>query len=329
MASGTIELEYSSKYFLGQIVWDSTINESNNTSTINAVLQVRKADGVTTSGTYYYEFYLGSKSKTGNWYQQLGQNWTTVCSLTDTITHASDGSASFWVYGSVRGPSGTSLASHSVSYETDVALASIYKLTISTGTGASVTVKRTSSSSGETGTLSNGSKIYAGDVITVTFTASTGYFITTHTVGGTTFTSGKSYTVSGNTTIIAKAAIKTYTLSVTTDDKVVVTVRDEISGDTYTDGSSISHFSTITISCAVSPGYELSSFTVNGTSYTGGVSIDVTSDVTVVARVKAMGLVYIKTGSGFEAYQVYIYDGSEWNMYCPYIYSGSGWDMCA
>ena len=79
-------------------------------------------------------------------------------------------------------------------------------------------------------------------------------------------------------------------------------------------------FSSITISYTTSSGYELDSLIVNGTSYTDGVSLEVSSAITIIASSKAQGLVYIYTGSGFEAFQVYIYNGSSWDLYCPYVY---------
>ena len=56
--------------------------------------------------------------------------------------------------------------------------ANSYSLTFSNGTGYTITVKRTSSPSGkQTGTLSSDEKIYYGDVLAVTYTASNGYII--------------------------------------------------------------------------------------------------------------------------------------------------------
>ena len=198
-----------------------------------------------------------------------------------------------------------------------------FKLTISKGTGTSITVKRGSS------TLSNGATLYSGDVLTVTFGALTGYTLKTHTVAGKTFASGGNHTVTGNTTVKATASLNTYLLSITADDNITVTVYDEITGDYYVNGDSISHFSSITISYTTSSGYELDSLIVNGTSYTDGVSLEVSSAITIIASSKAQGLVYIYTGSGFEAFQVYIYNGSSWDLYCPYVYNGSSWSMCA
>ncbi len=85
-----------------------------------------------------------------------------------------------------------------------------YKVTWSTGTGYSIAVKRTSSKAGaSTGALSSGATVYKGDVLAITYTASTGYSISTK---------GKeSVTVSGNVTssdIYATALGNEYTYNV-------------------------------------------------------------------------------------------------------------------
>ena len=80
-----------------------------------------------------------------------------------------------------------------------------YKLSISAGTGSTITVNRTSSpkKGASTGNLSDGATIYYSDVLKITFAAGAGYEITTHTVNGTDFTSGNTHTVTANVTVIA------------------------------------------------------------------------------------------------------------------------------
>lgn len=90
-----------------------------------------------------------------------------------------------------------------------------YSLSISAGTNTSVTVTRTSSPNqgASTGTLSSGSVVYYGDVLTISYSVSSGYAISTHTVNGTTFNSGASFTVTSAisvvTTAVASASWKT------------------------------------------------------------------------------------------------------------------------
>lgn len=90
-----------------------------------------------------------------------------------------------------------------------------YSLSISQGSNTTVTVTRVSSvnQGASTGTLSSGSVVYYGDVLTINYSVSSGYNISTHTVNGTTFTSGQSFTVTSAisvvTTAIASASWKT------------------------------------------------------------------------------------------------------------------------
>ena len=86
-----------------------------------------------------------------------------------------------------------------------------YTLSIS-ATKGSVTVQRTSSPDGgaTTGNLYNGNTIYYNDILKITFTANTGYTATTHTVNGSSFTSGNTKTVSSAISIVLTATANTY-----------------------------------------------------------------------------------------------------------------------
>ncbi len=86
-----------------------------------------------------------------------------------------------------------------------------YTVNWNTGTGYSISVSRTSSpkAGASIGTLSNGATVYYSDVLSVTYTASTGYSISTK--GST------SVTVTGNvtsSTIYATATVNSYTYNV-------------------------------------------------------------------------------------------------------------------
>lgn len=84
-----------------------------------------------------------------------------------------------------------------------------FTLSVSAGTGSTVTVNRTTSALGTslaaTGKLSNGASVYKGDKLQITFTPSTNYGIDKHTVNGSAFTSGNTHTVSANVTVVATA----------------------------------------------------------------------------------------------------------------------------
>lgn len=82
-----------------------------------------------------------------------------------------------------------------------------YTLSVSAGTGSSITVNRTASGYAGTGNLSNGARLYYNDKLKITFTPSTNYAISTHTVNNSTFSSGNTYTVSGNVSVKATAQV--------------------------------------------------------------------------------------------------------------------------
>ncbi len=86
-----------------------------------------------------------------------------------------------------------------------------YKVSWNTGTGYSITVNRTSSPNkgAATGTLNSGAAIYYGDVLSITYTAATGYSISSKGI--------TSVTVVGNVTasdIYATAGLNSYTYNI-------------------------------------------------------------------------------------------------------------------
>ncbi len=86
-----------------------------------------------------------------------------------------------------------------------------YKVSWSNGTGYTISVKRTASpnANATTGVLSSGSTVYYGDVLSISYTASTGYSISTKGV--------TSITVVGNVTssnIYASASLNSYTYNI-------------------------------------------------------------------------------------------------------------------
>ena len=88
-----------------------------------------------------------------------------------------------------------------------------YQLSITTSHG-SVSVVRDDSpiGSGSIGALSNGATLYYNDELTITFTAATGYTISTHTVNGVVFPSGNTHIVTGGVVIIQDSTANTYSV---------------------------------------------------------------------------------------------------------------------
>ena len=82
-----------------------------------------------------------------------------------------------------------------------------YTLSISAGTGSNITVNRTSSGYASSGNLSNGARLYYNDKLKISFSPNTNYAIDVHTVNGSTFTSGNTYTVTGDVSVRSTAQV--------------------------------------------------------------------------------------------------------------------------
>ena len=195
-----------------------------------------------------------------------------------------------------------------------------YTLSISAGTGSSITVKRGTTS------LANGATIYYGDSLTVTFAASTGYSLATHTVNGTTFTSGNTHTVTGAVSVASTATLITYSLSITTNQGVtlnVIRTASPIGGGAnglLSNGATLYHNDVLSVSYVLAGGYQLDAATVNGSAVSSD-PYTVTSNMTVIVTAVVGAMVYV----GNVAYQAYIGDGTIWKQYQAYIGNGSSW----
>ena len=87
-----------------------------------------------------------------------------------------------------------------------------YQLSL-TATNVTAIVALLSSPYGRTGNLANGSPVYAGEVIQVTWTVASGCTINTHTLNGETISSGDTHTVAGDVTIVLQAVAALTTIS--------------------------------------------------------------------------------------------------------------------
>lgn len=162
-------------------------------------------------------------------------------------------------------------SNHSIS----LAYVNTYQLTITQGTGSTITVKRNGTA------LANGATITYGDVLTVTFGANTGYNLGTHTVNGATFTSGNTHTVTGAVTVVSSASLKTFTLYISQGTGSTITVKR--GSTTLTNGAKLTYGDSLTISFSSNTGYIVNAHTVNGATFTSGGSHTVTGDVSVAS----------------------------------------------
>lgn len=152
MASGTISLGTSGN-LLGQISWSSTANTSANTSSVTATLYVKKSSATTepTSGTWTGQLKVGGSTKTISTSKSVGQSWTSLGSLSVTVSHNADGTGTCSISGKATGPSGTSLGNNTVSGSKTVTLDTIPRYasvtqTVSSMTETTMAIKWTSDS---------------------------------------------------------------------------------------------------------------------------------------------------------------------------------------
>ena len=168
-----------------------------------------------------------------------------------------------------------------------------FALTLSQGTGTTLSVSRTSSPNehAATGALSNGAAIYYGDVLSVSVSANTGY--QSATTSG--FTSGGS--VTGNVTISSSATVKSYTLTLSQGTGTTLSVSRTSSPlkgaatGALSSGSTIYHGDVLSVSCTATSGYKNPTYS----GFTSGSSVSGNVSITSSATAKAWHTVY--TGS--------------------------------
>ena len=187
-----------------------------------------------------------------------------------------------------------------------------YSLAVNAGTGAGVTVKRTSSEhGGSIGEISTSDKLYYGDELEIMFSAETGYELTSYFVNNVAVTpaAGKvTYTATGNTTVAVTAQPIAKTLTFSTDDFSVITVErisSPLGGATGTlaNGAKIYYHDQIKFTFRVNPGYTLNMPTVDGSE----VSLEDGSYTLTINEVKDVAA----SVSAYIEYQIVYKDISE------------------
>ena len=249
-----------------------------------------------------------------------GSNWTYTLS---DLAHAADGSLSVTVeWTDITVANYLNGYKVKISGNDTVALTAnpvSFALTINAGTGSAITVNRTSSSVGSTGTIGNGTTIYTGDVLEITFAAETGYDLETHTVNGSTFTSGNTLTVSAAVTVAATATVKVYELSIVADEHFTVTVNRTASplmgAATGVVTAGIFHGDILEIITVIADGYSAEVQTINGNTFVPGDSHTVTGNVTIIVVAESSGTANI----GGALYQIGISTDGVFDLYVAYV----------
>ena len=189
-----------------------------------------------------------------------------------------------------------------------VASATARTLSISAGTGSSITVTRQASPWAAAGNLTGGT-VYDGDVLEISFSALTGYELTAQKVNGADFESGNNLTVSANVTVSSTAKLKVYTLTIDADSHAAVTVTR--GGAALDSGAEISHFDVLAVTVSARAGYEVSAADINGTAISAEteVSHTVSGPVTVTVLTEAMPGVLLDVGGVRKRFLILIDSG--------------------
>lgn len=227
-------VEFTASAFYGsqtmRINWSETYDQSANTSDVT-ITSIQLKSNTYVGQSYYGNMIIKINGVTAitltesnsqvylnnfDEFATVNFNGTTITGSVTGIAHNTDGSKTVAISIEKNGYDNPAFWASSpglmpfTAGSQNIALTNIprlYTLSISAGTGSSITVARNGT------TLSNGATITYGDSLVITFTASTGYAIATHTVNGTTFTSGGTHTVTGNVSVVATATPVKSTLS--------------------------------------------------------------------------------------------------------------------
>lgn len=219
----------------------------------------------------------------------------------------------------------------------DVFIASVasvqtYQLSIDQGANTTITVNRVNSPYGGAaqGYLSNGATLYQGDEISVSYSASTGYSVTTHTVNGSDFDSGLVITVADSIAVITAATLNTYNISVDIGEHLTLSVQRTSSplgggrtGSIMLSEDIIYHGDVLVIAALPGSGYGVDSMTVNGDPVSSPYTVTIVSSLIITILEKALGFLYIDSGSAIEKYKIIIDSGSALDQYRAMIDTGS------
>lgn len=272
---------------------------------LTGTLAVKAADNTASSGSVNV-----SQSQSGN-----SPTISTDVSKTITVSHGKGTSKQI-----ILAFSGDINSAYYHSYPNEsstatVANATARSLSVSAGTGSNVTVIRQYSPWVATGSISNGATVYDGDVLKIDFSVSTGYNLSVRTVNGSTFTSGGTHTVSGNVTVVSRATVKSYTLTVTADSHALVTVTR--GGEALSNGAEINHFDLLSVTASAVSGYKVSAADINGTAISPdtAVSHTVSGTVGILAATEPLSNLFVDDGGTRRRVLLYIDDNGTRALY--------------
>ena len=269
----------------------------------NALVELNGSTLFSGGGSASFDYYVDFAGDSA-WHDLTDGTSGQVCRWTAMVDHAADGraTAAFSVTARLYYSESYFMTFYGLSGSQTLDETRTFSLSISAGTGSTVTVLRNGSA------LSNGATLTYGDRLTVNFAAQSGYTLLTHTLNGASFASGDTHTVTDAVTVAATAVRKTYTLSVSAGAGSTVTVLQN--GTALPDGAVITHGDTLTVRFAAQAGYELLTHTLNGASFPSGGTHTVSGAVAVAATARRLGILRLDTGSAVRRYRLLLDTGS-------------------
>lgn len=215
-------------------VWLASASYVGDTYYGDFILQINGTDAVTVSGnasTYlgdfneFYEVKRGSASLTGS-VGNISHDAQGNASVNITLKKRGIDYAGFYRMGAHFSFTTTSVSKSINLYQIPVGV-----LSISQATGSTITVARSGS------VLTAGTKLWYGQQLVITFAASYGWRLDSHTVNGDPFTSGGTHPVTGNVAVATSASRSASTISTpngTFGASQTLTITRYISGATHT-----------------------------------------------------------------------------------------------
>lgn len=202
-------------YVRARLIVEYSANASSNNNSCTAYVQMWRTNAdYTGSSSGSGTIYIKTEDDSSWWTssvtdsQKVSYNSYTLMGSKRSLTISNDktGRRTIKFYVKATNNATDNLAFDQQTFSVTLAPCPVYSLSISAGTGSSITVDRTSSAGNSTGKMTAGSKkLYYGDRLKITFTPSANYNITTHTVNDKAFTSGSTHSVSADVAVKATA----------------------------------------------------------------------------------------------------------------------------
>lgn len=170
-----------------------------------------------------------------------------------------------------------------------------HAISINAGVGSAITVQRISSNVLSAGELVDGSYIYEGDILQVSYAADTGYNLESLRVNGSAFTSGNRYTVPESLsnytlTVVSNTTVKSFVLSINKCEGSAIVITRTSSPKQgadlveLLDGATIYYSDELHVAVSADDGYNIVSKTIDGADIADdAVDVVVTNNVSVIS----------------------------------------------